>query len=136
MRSQRAFEQTGGTDRPSEPTLVCAFDPAPTSSAGAPAWLVAAIEVLLDEMDSLGQLALRGDGERVPEVSLRLANGRTLRGVVIEHAAWQHAVVFQTTDDEVVRVSVREIASASVDLDPSAARSTRALGSGVVRVHR
>lgn len=101
-----------------------------------PADLTAAIEVLLDELDSVSQRASRdGDSASVPVTSIGLVSGETLHGIVVEYAAWQKTVVVRLSDGEVVRVSLRNITSVAVDLATERQNGWK-LASGLVRVYR
>lgn len=128
MRNQRHLEQASPGSSP--------LGRAGGAAVASPAELAAAVEVLLDELDSVAQRASRdGDLASVPVISIELASGETLHGVVVEYAAWQHTVVIRVNAGEVVRVRIGNIASVAVDLAAEPPHGWE-LVSGLVRVYR
>src|SRR6476469_3964017 len=95
---------------------------------GARADIAAAVEVVLDELDSIAQRAPRGSA--LPEVSLALNDGSSLQGVIVEYAAWRQAATLRAASGAVSSVGLRDIASIAVEL------VGRELASGLMRVRR
>lgn len=88
------------------------------------------LEVVLDELDSLAQRTRRGDEGRVPEVTVLLDTGLSVRGCVIEYVAWERILLLRTAPNDALRIPARAIASVVVHLSPAneAALGLRSFG--------
>lgn len=88
------------------------------------------LEVVLDELDSLAQRTRRGEEGHVPEVTVRLESGLSVRGMVIEYVAWERILLLRTAPDDALRIPARSIAAVVVHLSPAneAALGLRSFG--------